>query len=65
MISIVNIGPFDDPDSEGWRNYELRINQDVICTFCHKRSYGLAACLRKAADKIEELEREPDRRNMK
>ena len=30
MIAIVNVGPHDDPDPTGWRNYEVRINHEVI-----------------------------------
>ena len=48
MIAIVNIGPHDD-DPTGWRNYEVRINHEVIATFTHKREHGLARCLRLAA----------------
>ena len=53
MIAIVNIGPHDDPDPTGWRNYEVRINREVIATFRHKRDHGLARCLRMAAAAVE------------
>ena len=53
MIAIVNIGPHDDPDPTGWRNYEVRINREVIATFRHKREHGLARCLRMAAASVE------------
>lgn len=53
MIAIVNIGPHDDPDPTGWRNYEVRINHEVITAFRHKREHGLAACLRMAAAAVE------------
>ena len=49
MIAIVNIGPHDDPDPTGWRNYEVRINHEVVATFTHKRDHGLARCLQMAA----------------
>ena len=49
MIAIVNVGPHDDPNPLGERNYELRINSDVIATFKHKRGDGLAKCLMLAA----------------
>ena len=49
MIAIVNVGPHDDPDPTGYRNYEVRINHEVIATFQHKREHGLARCLRMAA----------------
>jgi len=50
MISIVNMGPHDTGDPAGIRTYELRINREVIATFRHRRSDGLAACLRKASE---------------
>ncbi len=57
MIAIINRGPAgvhieDGPG--GWRLYEVMINHDLICSFNHKRSDGLAVCLRKAADAVEE-----------
>ena len=55
MIAIVNIGPHDDPDPTGWRNYEVRINHEVIATFRHKRDHGLARCLRMAAAAVEDV----------
>ena len=53
MIAIVNVGPHDDPDPTGWRNYEVRINHEVITTFRHKREHGLARCLRMAAAAVD------------
>lgn len=53
MIAIVNIGPHNDPDPTGWRNYEVLINREVIATFRHKREHGLARCLRMAAAAVE------------
>jgi len=44
----------DDPDHDGWRNYKLEINKDLICSFRHKRSHGLATCLRKAAEAVDD-----------
>ena len=52
MIAIVNVGPHDDPDPTGWRNYEVRINHEVIATFRHKRERGLAQCLQTASDAV-------------
>jgi|GEM_PF-1328285 len=52
MISIVNIGPFDDPNPLGEREYEVRINGEVICTFKHTRMDGLAECLRRASKAV-------------
>ena len=34
-------------------HYQLRINQEAICTFEHARSEGLAQCLRQAAEAVE------------
>lgn len=58
MIAIVNIGPHDDPDTAGWRNYEVRINHEVIATFTHKRGHGLAWCLRIAAAAVDKEKRD-------
>ena len=55
MIAIVNIGPHDDQDPSGWRNYEVRINREVITVFRHKREHGLARCLRVAAAAVEDV----------
>ena len=52
MIAIINKGPYDDPDPEGERVYELRINLGVITTFKHRRGDGLAVCLQKASDAV-------------
>lgn len=49
MIAIVNIGPFDDPDPLGLRRYEVRINDQVLAEFSHRRGDGLAECLRRAS----------------
>ena len=55
MIAIVNVGPHDDPGPTGWRNYEVRINHEVIATFQHKREHGLARCLRMAAAAVDDV----------
>ena len=52
MIAIVNVGPHDDPDPTGWRNYEVRINHEVIATFTHKRDDGLVRCLSLASEAV-------------
>lgn len=56
MISIVNKGPYDDPDPGGERIYEVRINSTLIVSFQHCRRDGLAVCLRKAAEAVQEAE---------
>ena len=58
MIAIVNIGPHDDPDQTCWRNYEVRINHEVIATFRHRREHGLARCLRMAAAAVDKEKRD-------
>jgi hypothetical protein len=50
VIAIVNIGPAGD----GLTNYEVRINRDVVTTFTHVRSEGLAKCLLLASHAVEE-----------
>jgi len=52
MIMICNMGPHDPLDPGGEREYELRINRELICTFRHKRSDGLAVCLKKASEAV-------------
>ena len=52
MIAIVNVGPHDDPDPTGYRNYEVRINHEVIATFRHRREHGLVRCLRLASEAV-------------
>lgn len=64
MIAIVNIGGGDPDDLGGWRHYEVRINKQVICRFRHKRSDGLAVCLRKAADSVDEHQLQEQREFM-
>jgi hypothetical protein len=46
-IIIRNITP--SPTSAGPNEYELRINQQVICHFTHHREKGLEQCLAAAA----------------
>ena len=48
-IVIQNMGPVGEADKDGLHYYELRINKDVIATFVHRRSDGLALCLLEAA----------------
>ena len=52
MLAIVNVTK--DATKTGVNNYEVRVNDRVIATFEHDRSYGAAAqCLRDAADAVE------------
>ncbi len=53
MIAIVNMGGGDSENFLGVRNYEVRINHEVITTFQHRRSDGLGVCLQKASRAVE------------
>ena len=56
MIAIINKGG-TDPDPGGLRAYTVQINHEIIVpAFSHFRRDGLATCLRKAADAVEEKE---------
>lgn len=50
MIEIVNVSEIFDPF--GPQVYEVRVNRNPVVTFTHKRSEGMAECLRKAAGAI-------------
>ncbi len=52
MILIRNLGANGDTDPGGWREYELVVPGMKRLTFRHKRSDGLAVCLRKAATAV-------------
>jgi hypothetical protein len=52
MIQIVNISEAYDP--LGVQTYEVRVNRTSLAVFQHKRSEGLAECLRKAAGAVTE-----------
>lgn len=52
-VTITNVGPYDG-DPGGERNYEVRISGKLLAEFKHRRDDGLATCLRKAADAVEE-----------
>ena len=41
------------------RRYTVGINEQVVATFEHNRSDGLATCLRKAANAVEMAEPKP------
>ncbi len=54
MIKIINVST--DSALTGDQDYELYINQSLICTFTHDRSSdGLAQCLRDAADAVDKV----------
>lgn len=57
MIAIVNKGKLkgDQTDNPlGWRKYEVRVNNKIICTFTHKRINGLSQCLLEASRAVKE-----------
>lgn len=49
MIAVVNVGRAD----KGLTDYEVRINAEVVTTFAHCRSDGLAKCLLLASRAVE------------
>ena len=49
-VIIRNMGEIDD---DGRTKYHLNINCELIFTFYHRRTDGLAACLRSAAIAVE------------
>jgi hypothetical protein len=53
MIAIINTG--NNPLLTGVHEYKVQINYKVICKFKHLREEGLAVCLRKAADAVDEV----------
>lgn len=52
MITIQNVGPFNQSPF-GLKDYEVRINNELVATFRHKREEGLANCLWEAAKAVE------------
>lgn len=52
-ITIQNMGPVGDADPKGRWHYEVRINDEVVAIFTHRRSKGLSACLRSAAAAVD------------
>jgi hypothetical protein len=50
-VIIRNLGT--NPKPTGKHRYELRINDQVLCEFAHKREDGLAQCLIAAAKAYE------------
>lgn len=50
MIAIINTG---EVTRDGQHCYRLQINEQLIGEFTHRRSDGLAACLRRAAEAAE------------
>ena len=55
MIAIVNITPERENNED--HVYEVRINSNLLFTFKHKRSDGLAKCLSRAAKQAKEYEK--------
>jgi hypothetical protein len=50
MIIIHNISK--EYSTTGWQNYEVKVNDKLICTFDHKASNGLAKCLEEAGEAV-------------
>jgi len=59
-VIILNISESDYgvEYGHGKQHYSLRINHEELCQFEHTFEDGLASCLRKAADALEEGEDE-------
>lgn len=57
MIRIVNKGPVIAGSDTDLCNYDVLINEDLICSFRHRRSEGLSACLRLASDAVDNADR--------
>ena len=51
MIAIINVST--NSSLIGWQYYEIRINEEVITYFKHKREDGLAKCLQRASEAVE------------
>ena len=51
-VIIENLSPPGLPDDQ-FHFYRVRVNGDVIAHFRHRRSDGLAECLRVAADYVD------------
>ena len=51
-VIITNIS--DHNDTYGENDYVVRINHQTVATFKHERRKGLAACLRAAAEAVEQ-----------
>jgi len=57
MISIINkTKSYNDVINTGMCKYRIQNSHLVINEFIHDRSEGLAVCLRKAADAVEQAE---------
>jgi hypothetical protein len=54
MIAIINLGT--NPNPYGIHEYVVRINQREICKFKHRRETGLAVCLKKASEAVENMD---------
>lgn len=58
-VIIHNLGPLSGEGINGVHRYEVKINNyPAIAYFEHKRSHGLSACLRQAAEAVDVAERD-------
>lgn len=54
MIAIINKGKPENPKQEDERMYEVRINKKPLFYFLHNRGEGLAKCLARAANAVDQ-----------
>lgn len=57
-IFIQNMGPTDDNetcDPQGEYNYQVKINDKLVCFFKHERHKGLAVCLSTASKAVSKV----------
>lgn len=53
-VIITNVTEGGMADADGWADYIVRFNmQEPVARFRHKRSDGLAECLRRAAEAVD------------
>ena len=48
-VVITNRGSIDKTRPDDWCNYDLSVDGITLVSFVHKRTDGLATCLRRAA----------------
>ncbi|MCK9578786.1 hypothetical protein M0R01_04885 [bacterium] len=64
MIKIINVTK-DDSNIYGENDYEVWINTRLLTSFKHFRKEGLAMCLRKAADAVDNMKTQEDLNKLK
>ena len=53
-VVITNRGSIDKARPDDWCNYDLSVDGITLVSFTHKRTDGLATCLKRAAMAFEE-----------